>query len=187
VFRQSAWHALLFSAGKRKGRPHLVSPASIDLQYVDINTIQPMPADVPYQTTLLVRDCCLCLHVQRAARALARRFDEALRPLDLTNGQLSLIMSLNRPEPPTMKSVATLLAMDRTTLTAALKPLERRGLIRVAPDKEDRRNRLLSLTARGKKLLARAVPIWQQTHIEVEALLPDKNPDHLRKSLRALS
>ena len=42
---------------------------------------------VPYATTLRVKDCCLCLHVQRAARALARRFDEALKPFDLTNGQ----------------------------------------------------------------------------------------------------
>ena len=91
----------------------------------------------------VVRDACLCLHVQRAARALARRFDEALRPLDLTNGQFSLLMSLNRPEPPSIGSVATLLAMDRTTLTAALKPLERRGLVKVAVDKEDRRSRLL--------------------------------------------
>jgi hypothetical protein len=51
-----------------------------------------------YETTILVRDSCLCLHVQRAARALARRFDNALRPLGLTNGQFSLMMSLNRPE-----------------------------------------------------------------------------------------
>jgi hypothetical protein len=51
-----------------------------------------------FETTLLVRDSCLCLHVQRAARALARRFDEALRPVQLTNGQFSLLMSLNRKE-----------------------------------------------------------------------------------------
>ena len=70
-----------------------------------------------------VRDNCLCLHVQRAARALARRFDDALRPVELTNGQFSLLMSLNRPEPPTIGSVSVLLAMDRTTLTANLKPL----------------------------------------------------------------
>ena len=78
---------------------------------------------VPFTTTIAVRDSCLCLHVQRAARALARRYDDALRPLGLTSGQFSLLMSLNRPEPPTMSSVANLLAMDRTTLTAALKPL----------------------------------------------------------------
>src|SRR3954469_17967733 len=101
------------------------------------------PIDIPYETTLLVRDTCLCLHVQRAARALARRFDEALRPLGLTQGQFSLLISLNRPEPPTIGSVSNLLAMDRTTLTANLKPLERRGLIKVAVDKEDGRGRRL--------------------------------------------
>lgn len=142
---------------------------------------------LPYETTLLVRDCCLCLHVQRAARALARRFDEALRPFDLTNGQFSLLMSLNRPTPPPMGPVASLLAMDRTTLTAALKPLERRGLVKVSPDPSDRRSRILKLTAKGRALLARAVPVWQSTHNQVEQLIPTRDPDELRQSLRALS
>lgn len=142
---------------------------------------------VPFETTLRVRDCCLCLYVQQAARALARRFDEALRPIGLTNGQFSLMMSLNRPEPPGMGPVASLLAMDRTTLTAALKPLERRGLVRVTRDLSDRRGRLLSLTPKGVALLAQATPIWERTHLEVEALIPDGDPDRLRTGLRALS
>src|ERR1017187_8553953 len=126
-------------------------------------------AKVPYETTLLVRDCCLCLHVQRAARALARRFDEVLRSFELTNGQFSLLMSLNRPEPPPMGPVANLLGMDRTTLTAALKPLERRGLVRVSQDPADKRSRILTLTREGLELLARAVPVWERTHHEIEA------------------
>ena len=134
-----------------------------------------------------MRDACLCLHVQRAARALARRFDDALRPLDLTNGQFSLLMSLNRPEPPGMAPVASLLAMDRTTLTAALKPLQRRGLIKVTADPKDRRGRLMTLTAKGRNVLVRAVPIWERTHTEVEASLQDGDPERLRKDLRALS
>ena len=144
-------------------------------------------AKVPHETTLLVRDCCLCLHVQRAARALARRFDDALRPLDLTNGQFSLLMSLNRPEPPAMAAVASLLAMDRTTLTAALKPLERRELVTVTTDSADRRSRLIALTPKGMRLLTRAVPIWERTHQEIEGLLPDGDPDRLRSNLRVLS
>jgi DNA-binding MarR family transcriptional regulator len=143
--------------------------------------------EVPFETTLAVRDCCLCLHVQRAARALARRFDDALRPVGLTNGQFSLLMSLNRPKPPAMGAVASLLAMDRTTLTAALKPLERRGLVRVMADRLDRRSRLMTLTANGRRVLQRAVPIWERTHREVEGLLVDGNPDGLRNNLRALS
>jgi DNA-binding MarR family transcriptional regulator len=142
---------------------------------------------VPFATTLRVRDCCLCLHVQRAARALARYFDEELRPVGLTNGQFSLLMSLNRPEPPGMGPVASLLAMDRTTLTAALKPLERRGLVKVSPDPADRRSRKLSLTRKGRALLANAAPIWEEAHLKMEALLPDGDPDRLRINLRALS
>jgi len=142
---------------------------------------------VPFETTLRVRDCCLCLHVQRAARALARRFDEALRPIGLTNGQFSLLMSLNRPEPAGIAAVAGLLAMDRTTLTAALKPLERRGLVSVARDPSDRRGRQLSLTREGEALLDSAMPVWEQTHRDVEAQLKDVDADRLRSSLRSLS
>ncbi|MGC1614837.1 MAG: MarR family winged helix-turn-helix transcriptional regulator [Candidatus Acidiferrum sp.] len=139
-----------------------------------------------FATTHLVRDCCLCLHVQRAARALARRFDDALRPVGLTNGQFSLLMSLNRPKPAGMTAVASLLAMDRTTLTAALKPLRRRKLVRMIADPADRRSRLMMLTAKGRVALARAVPIWKETHAAVEALLRDGQGDRLRSDLRAL-
>jgi len=140
-----------------------------------------------FETTLQVRGACLCLHVQRAARALARRFDGALRPLGLTNGQFSLLMSLNRPQPPDMGAVAALLGMDRTTLTAALKPLQRRRLLKITVDPADRRGRRMTLTSRGRRLLAVAVPIWRTTHAAVEALLPAGDPDRLRKNLRALS
>lgn len=144
-------------------------------------------APVPYATTHVVRDSCLCLHVQRAARALARRFDEAFRPFDLTNQQFSLLMSLNRPAPPGMGAVANLLAMDRTTLTAALKPLERRGLVKVTVDPQDRRGRLMELTPAGRSLLARALPIWQRAHAEIEGRLTDGGAELLRGNLRALS
>ena len=142
---------------------------------------------LPFAITLQVRDSCLCLHLQRAARAVARRFDEVLRPLGLTNGQFSLLMSLNRPAPPTIGSVSALLAMDRTTLTAALKPLERRGLVQVAVDATDRRSRRLTLTPAGRTLLAAAVPAWRQTHAAIENLLPAPDPDRLRADLRAVS
>lgn len=146
-----------------------------------------MLKDRVFDATRMVRDTCLCLHVQRTARALARRFDDALRPIGVTNGQFSLMMSLRRPTPPDMGAVAALLGMDRTTLTAALKPLQRRGLLKTTVDPTDRRSRILNLTPRGRRVLARAVPIWKRTHGEVEARLPDGDPDRLRKNLRAIS
>jgi DNA-binding MarR family transcriptional regulator len=146
----------------------------------------PSPPAVTRDDALHVHDHCLCLHVQRAARALARRFDEAFRPLGITSGQFSLMMALSGPKPAPMGAVAKVLAMDRTTLTAALKPLERRGLVKIEPDPKDRRRRTLSLKPSGRRLLARALPIWKQGHAELDALLPEGEPERLRAHLSAV-
>ncbi len=145
-----------------------------------------MSSKLSYTLTYQVRDSCLCLYVQRAARALARRFDDALRPVGLTEGQFSLLMSLNQPAPPTMGDVASLLVLDRTTLTANLKPLQRRGLVKVTADRNDKRSRRLTLTAAGRALLVAAAPIWKRTHAQTERLLTRASPEVLRASLREL-
>jgi DNA-binding MarR family transcriptional regulator len=142
--------------------------------------------ELSFDVTRRVRDTCLCLHLQQAARAVARRFDTALRPLGLTNGQFSLLMSLNRPEAASIGGVSTLLAMDRTTLTANLKPLERRGLVTVSVDDADRRGRRLTLTPAGRELLVAALPIWENEHSAIAGLLESVVPDRLRADLRAL-
>lgn len=142
---------------------------------------------IPFSATLLVRDTCLCLHAQRAARALARRFDMAMKELGITNQQFSLMMSLNRPKPPSMAPVARLLAMDRTTLTAALKTLSKRGWVTVEMDPEDRRGKLLRLTADGMAVLSAALPIWKAVHAEIEAEMNGPDPDTMRTGLVYLS
>ena len=142
--------------------------------------------ELRFDVTCRVRDTCLCLHLQQAARALARRFDAALRPLGLTNGQFSLLMSLNRPEAARIGDVSALLVMDRTTLTANLKPLERRGLVKVSVDDADKRSRRLKLTPAGWALLIAAVPVWENEHAAIEGSLIETQPDRLRDDLRAL-
>lgn len=144
-----------------------------------------MRDDLPLQLTLEVRDRCLCLHLQRAARAVARTFDAALQPLDLTNGQFSILMALNRPDAPRLSDVAALLAMDRTTLTASLKPLQRRALLEVVVDEADRRSRRLRLTEAGRDRLAAAVPIWRSVHAGLDKKIAD--PDRLRAELLKLT
>lgn len=142
------------------------------------------PEIAPDQTTQKVRDACLCLHLQRAARRVARRFDAAFKPLGLKSGQFSLLMSLNRAAPASIGQVSAVLAMDRTTLTANLKPLCRRGFVEVSIDETDRRSRRLALTASGRALLAAAVPIWRATHAAIEGRVVEA--DRLRADLRAL-
>lgn len=146
-----------------------------------------MDPELPLETTLEVRDRCLCLRVQRAARNLARRFDTALKPFGLTNGQFSILMSLNRPEPPRISDLAPFLAMDRTTLTAAFKVLERRGLVDSLADPSDRRNRRLRLSDDGRALLKCAVPVWRQEHDALDAALAPADLAALRMALAGLS
>jgi DNA-binding MarR family transcriptional regulator len=96
-------------------------------------------------------------------------------------------VSLNRPRPPPIGDLAPLLAMDRTTLTANLKPLERRGLVEILVDPEDRRGRRLKITDAGRGLLVAALPIWRDVHGEIERTLPGLDPSRLRADLLALS
>ena len=142
---------------------------------------------VPIETTLHVRDTCLCLHVQRAARVLARRFDRALRPAGLTNHQFSLLNALNGPQPKTQGAVTALLGADRTTLSAALKPLVRQGLATVGVDADDGRVRRIALTAEGHARLATALPLWAEAHAALEAELDDAPPGRMRHDLNVLS
>src|ERR1700730_17608278 len=122
---------------------------------------------LPFDVTVRGRDTCLCLHLQQAARAVASRCDAALRPLGLTNGQFSLLMSLNRPEAARIGDVSALLVMDRTTLTANLKPVQRRGLVTVRVADADKRSRRLRLTPAGWALLIAAVPVWENEHAAI--------------------
>jgi DNA-binding MarR family transcriptional regulator len=144
------------------------------------------PETLPAATVHHIRDTCLCLATQRAARALARRFDAALRPFGLTNGQFSLLVALNRPEPPPIGRLAPFLAMDASTLTAAVKPLARRGLLRVIPDTEDRRSRRVQITAEGVALLGQAIPVWRATHAVLDAEIGESTADALRQGLAQL-
>lgn len=137
--------------------------------------------------TVEVHDTCLCFRTQKAARFMARRFDAALRPYGLTSGQFSLLNAVNREVPATMAEVATLLGTDRTTLTAAIKPLMRRGLASVAADAADRRNRRIDLTSEGRALLARVTPVWRDCHQNLDARLGEGGADRLRRDLEALA
>lgn len=145
-----------------------------------------MKTDLPFETTLEVYGRCLCFGMHRAARTLARRFDAAFAHLGISHGQYSLMMSLNRPDPPRLGEAAAFLAMDRTTLTANLKPLERLGYVQIVPDKDDKRSRRLILTDSGRKVLAAAVPIWRATHSEVDSYISG-SPGALRGQLMEIA
>lgn len=130
---------------------------------------------------------CLCLAVRRAARSVARRYDEAFRPLGITSGQFTVLMGLAAERPIRMARLAEELGMDRTSLTAALKPLERDGLIVRRDDAVDGRQRNFRLTRKGRDVLEAAMPAWAQAQEELMAHASPADIDLLRAGLRALA
>jgi len=137
-----------------------------------------MALELSPETARIVRDTCICYNLQRAARYYARRHDEALRPAGLTNGQFAAMMMMMRPYPPTITALADEMAMDRTTLTALIKPLQRRRLIKASIDADDRRQRRLTLTGEGRRVLEQALPLWQTVQYDTRksrraAAIPD--------------
>ncbi|MFY7962935.1 MAG: MarR family winged helix-turn-helix transcriptional regulator [Elsteraceae bacterium] len=139
-----------------------------------------------FETALQVGQTCLGLRVQTAARILGRRYDEALRPVGLTGWQYSLMMTLNRPHPLTISGLAEALAMDRTTITANLKPLERRGLVETLADPNDARIRRIRLSAEGESLLAEALPRWRAVNDAILDRLSDGEREALRTAFGVL-
>lgn len=86
-----------------------------------------------------------------------------------------------------MGPVAQLLAMDRTTLTAALKPLQKKGLVSIEPDARDKRGKRLRLTEAGMQLLVSAFPIWESVHADIERGIDSGDPGRLRRDLLDIS
>ncbi|TNC47402.1 winged helix-turn-helix transcriptional regulator [Rubellimicrobium rubrum] len=126
-------------------------------------------ASLSIETVHEIRDRCLCLASQRAARRLARRFDRLFAPLGLTNGQFSMMVALSGQWSPRLGELADFLGMDSTTMTAAVKPLEKRGLVALRADEADGRVRRPALTQAGRDLVALAVPLWREEHAKVQA------------------
>jgi DNA-binding MarR family transcriptional regulator len=132
-------------------------------------------------------DECFGLNLKRAARTVGRRYDEALQPVDLTNGQFATLAAIAVFQPLSVQILAEHLSMDRTTLTAALKPLERRALVSVVPDAVDRRGRIINLTDEGKKLLQAATSLWKTVQGRITREMGTASLPVLRAQLAQLS
>jgi DNA-binding MarR family transcriptional regulator len=116
---------------------------------------------------------CLCFRARRVSRALTRMYDEALRPLGIQATQLTLLNAVTMcgGEGATMARLADILAMDGTTLSRNLRPLEKAGLMRIERLAADRRVRLALLTPAGEQMVADALPLWREAHARVVSAL----------------
>ena len=127
---------------------------------------------------------CVGQGLRRAARAMTRRYDAALRPAGLTLGQFSILTMVTGAGPIALGTLAGKLGMDRTTMSRDLGPLQRRALVESVADPGDRRSRRFSTTAEGHRVLQTALPLWAKAQETSLSKVPDW-PD-VRKRLDAL-
>lgn len=121
---------------------------------------------------------CVCLNLRMTSRALTQAYDAALRPAGVKITQLALLRAIDRLGPVSFLALAEELVLDQTTLPRSLRTLERGGLVRIQKG-EDRRERLASLTPKGRALVARAAPHWQRAQDAVRARFPAEHWDRL--------
>jgi DNA-binding MarR family transcriptional regulator len=125
-------------------------------------------------------EVCYANRLRRAARAISRHYDAALKPLDLKVSQLCVLAAAQKSAGSmTIVDLAETLGMDRSTLSRNLDPLERRGLVALGPE-ERHRARRVAITAPGEALLTAAYPIWAAAQAGAAAMAADL-PDALRK------
>lgn len=122
---------------------------------------------------------CVCFALRKAARAVTQRYDAALAPSGLRTTQFSLLTTLRADGPLTVSKLAEAMVMDRTTLTRNLAPVEKRGLVKIAPGRRDRRTKKVALTAKGRKRLARAAPLWAAAQSHMKTAMGVKRRDRL--------
>lgn len=123
---------------------------------------------------------------RRAARYLSASYDRMLAPSGLRTTQFTILRKLALAERASISALADAIAMDRTTLAANLKPLERDGLLTVRPDEHDQRARMVQITEAGLSKLEQALPLWQSAQNQFEGAFGVKNAAKLRAALRAV-
>jgi DNA-binding MarR family transcriptional regulator len=129
---------------------------------------------------------CNCTALRKATRRVTQLYDSALEPCGLRTTQRSILSHIARIGTSPIGELADALVMDRGALTHTLKPLERDGFVKISVDPEDRRNRLVALTASGRAKLAESEALWARAQQDFEAAFGAVKSSSLRKALEFL-
>lgn len=124
---------------------------------------------------------CLCLAARRAARAITRAFDRALREHGLHATQFTLLAALHLAGAKSIGDLAELLSADRTTLTRNLAVAAQHGWVVLRASRDDARSRIAAITPKGTRTLQAAMPAWRDTQRKLLAEIGDEAAAGLRR------
>ncbi len=129
---------------------------------------------------------CINFNLRKAARAVTAIYDRNLASTGITSTQFSVLIALAYYPKHSMSALAQFLVMDRTTLTKNMKPLLRDKLIELTAG-EDKRQRLLQLTKKGRTVLDKAFPLWTEAQQQVSEVLGGDEMHALYRTLHKVS
>lgn len=135
------------------------------------------------QPRLADTSACLCLASRRAARAITRAFDSALRAHGLRATQFTLLAALELKGPQPIGALADFIGADRTTLTRNLAVVEEQSLVAVRSGK-DARSHIAAITPRGRRTLRRAFSAWRETQEKLTKAIGVEAANNLRQLSR---
>jgi DNA-binding MarR family transcriptional regulator len=135
----------------------------------------------------LAPETCSCSALRQAARRVTKLYDEALAPAGLGLNQYSILAKLERLGPRPLGELAAFLVMDRSTLGHLLRPLEKRGLVRLEVPEQDRRSRAIALTPAGRELVEKARPLWAEAERRFEGAFGREAAHDLRVVLKRIT
>ncbi len=115
---------------------------------------------------------CVAVRVRMLNRAVTNIYDSALRPLDLKVSQMNILVAAAKAGTARPSEVCDYLHLDVSTLSRNVERMKARGWLEVVPD-EDRRSQPFRLTPRGRSLLEKAVPAWNEAQRQVTKVLGD--------------
>ncbi len=125
---------------------------------------------------------CACANLRRTTRMVTQAYDRALRPAGLRATQFAMLAVLAKRGQVRQSKFADVLGMDGTTLTRNLQPLVKNNWIEIDRD-SDQRVRLISITRQGRRVVTKAVPMWQQVQARFVTGLGDEQWSHLLGAL----
>ncbi len=117
---------------------------------------------------------CFSANLRRAERAVGRLYGSEIRKSGVGPNQFTLLVALSRLDEATQGELAERLAIDSTTLTRTLGRLEERGWV-ASRHGDDRRQRWVRLTARGRRRLEAALPHWEAAQARLRKALGDES------------
>jgi len=125
---------------------------------------------------------CAAFNLRRTARAVTQLYDAGLREAGVRSTQYAILVAVAKAQPVSVGALAATILIDQTTMTRNLKLMETDSLIEVSA-RGARREKLVRLSKKGERVLARATPLWRAVQTRFVDRIGERRWAELRRAL----